>query len=122
MLPGVPRLFRSKFAAVLEYMSSASGFALPVSGSPRTTQRKILLKTNDEYTISGALSRIAQKHPSVKIGSYPHVDRVDCETVVTVEASEADAVQMVVQELLNALPKQIVIGTEGGNSLLNGDE
>eukprot|EP00180_Rhodochaete_pulchella_P002596 Plantae.Rhodophyta-Rhodochaete_pulchella.ctg39839.p1 GENE.Plantae.Rhodophyta-Rhodochaete_pulchella.ctg39839~~Plantae.Rhodophyta-Rhodochaete_pulchella.ctg39839.p1 ORF type:complete len:109 (+),score=14.67 Plantae.Rhodophyta-Rhodochaete_pulchella.ctg39839:1-327(+) len=72
-----------------------------------------------EAEVAGAVADVAKKYEGdqIEIGSYPYVDRKDCQTILTVEATDARKVNITVSELLSKLPMRNVLGVEDGSDL-----
>lgn len=101
LLPGVPSLFRMQLETVL-------------SSLPRTAVHlRSLYLSKGEAEIAAALDRVALGMPDVDIGSYPAViSGADHRVRVTVEAAEAERVELVVARLRSELPAGAVLRVE----------
>jgi len=97
MLPGIPRLFEAKLAALRAEMG----------GRPPTV-RSVYLRS-DESQIAPLLGRAADEFRSVKIGSYPRSEGEDHRVWITVEADDAATVNAAVERLLELLPEEDVV-------------
>ncbi len=75
VLPGIPKLVRRKWPII----------APRLGGAPVHLAR--LFAMDDEPSIAGPLSAVAEAHPSVLIGSYPR-DAEDHRLIVTVEGAD----------------------------------
>ncbi|MGZ3480182.1 MAG: competence/damage-inducible protein A [Myxococcaceae bacterium] len=101
LLPGVPSLFRMQLETVL-------------SSLPRTAVHlRSLYLSRGEAEIAATLDRVALGMPDVGIGSYPAVTSgADHRVRVTVEAAEAERVELVVARLRSELPAGAVLRVE----------
>ncbi len=97
MLPGVPRLFGAKLAALRVEM----GGRPPTVGS-------IYLRS-DESAIAPLLGRAADEFRAVKIGSYPRSEDEDHRVWITVEADGPATVTAAIKRLLELLPEEDVV-------------
>jgi molybdenum cofactor synthesis domain-containing protein len=91
VLPGVPELFRSKFAAIRDRFRAEPFFASAV------------YTREDEFDIAARLDRVASTHPKVEIGSYPTFTRDDYRVKITIESKEESAVRDAKAALLELL-------------------
>ncbi|MDH5752124.1 MAG: competence/damage-inducible protein A [Deltaproteobacteria bacterium] len=99
ILPGVPELFRLKFAAIKERFRATPCHL-----------REVFLKT-DEGRIAQLLEKTAAENDTVLIGSYPSLFRDDYSVKVTLEGRDSGLVERVFHDLctsLEALQVQIV--------------
>ena len=102
LFPGVPQFFRYQFDRIA-----------PLLQAPPFRLALVFLSAGEEE-VAPALDAVALANPDVEIGSYPRFDaEADHRVKVTVEAKDGARVQAVVEALLAALPKAIVIRTEG---------
>jgi len=101
LLPGVPSLFKLQLETVL-------------SSLPRSAVHvRSLYLSQGEAEIAAALDRVALEMPEVGIGSYPAVTSgADHRVRVTVEAAEAERVELVVARLRSELPEGAVLRVE----------
>jgi molybdenum cofactor synthesis domain-containing protein len=81
ILPGVPEIFRHKFAAIRERFRAAPFHTTAV------------FTREDEFDLASRLNRVAATYPSVAIGSYPNFAEGDYRVKITLEAHEAEAVR-----------------------------
>lgn len=91
ILPGVPEIFRRKFASIRERFRSTP-FAI-----------EILHTSLDEGLLAMHLNRIAAVFPEVAIGSYPQFSDPTWKVRVTLESKDAAAVERATRELKTAL-------------------
>jgi len=96
ILPGVPEIFRRKFASIRERFRSTP-FAI-----------EILHTSLDEGLLAMHLNRIAATFPEVAIGSYPQFTDPSWKVRVTLESKNAGAVARATVELKAALAGTIV--------------
>ncbi|MGZ6134730.1 MAG: competence/damage-inducible protein A [Myxococcaceae bacterium] len=101
LLPGVPSLFRMQLETVLSSLPRAA------------VHLRSLYLSRGEAEIAATLDRVALGMPDVGIGSYPAVTSgADHRVRVTVEAAEAERVELVVARLRSELPAGAVLRVE----------
>ncbi len=100
ILPGVPEIFRSKFQAIRERFRSA-----PFHSS-------VIFTSEDEFDIAPRLNQVANLNPNVAIGSYPNFEAADYRVKITLEATEAGAVERAKSLLIKLLPPRTIVRTE----------
>ena len=101
LLPGVPSLFKLQLETVLSSLPKAA------------VHVRSLYLSQGEAEIAAALDRVALGMPDVGIGSYPAVTSGAVHRVrVTVEAAEAERVELVVARLRSELPEGAVLRVE----------
>jgi molybdenum cofactor synthesis domain-containing protein len=100
LLPGIPRLFVAKLAALGEELE----------GRPLVTQSLYL--RSDESRVAPTLSEVDNEFPEVKIGSYPRFDDSEYRIWITVEAAEREAVFAAVARLKELLPTDEIVRVE----------
>ena len=91
VLPGVPRLFRSKFEQL----------APMLEGTPRQTAR--LYTSERETDIAARLSGVVADYPAVVVGSYPRFGEGEYRVIVTVESRDLGQFEAALESLANAL-------------------
>jgi len=97
LMPGVPRLFEAKLGALHGEMTGR-----------RPTLRSVYLNS-DESRVAPLLGQVADEFTDVKIGSYPRFEDEDHRVWVTVESIACDAVDAVIDRLLDLLPGDEVV-------------
>ncbi len=100
IFPGVPRLFRDRFAAVAERFGGARRRCAAVS----TTQ--------GEGEIAEHLEAIVAAFDGVDVGSYPRWDDPEVRVLVTIEADEDERVQAAVDALVARLDPGRLVAIE----------
>ena len=100
VLPGVPDLFRKKFLAIRERFRVA----------PFYTQA--FFTHEDEFDIAAGLTRVAEAHPQVAIGSYPNFATDEYRVKLTLESKESDALAAAAQALRAMLDPQRLVRVE----------
>lgn len=80
VLPGVPKLFRSKLEVVLAGLRGSVLHATRV------------FTDEDETALAARLTAVAGRHPTVQIGSYPRWGEVGFRVMLTLEGTDADDV------------------------------
>jgi len=100
ILPGVPEIFRKKFAAIRERFRAA----------PFHTA--VVYTREDEFDLACRLQQVAATNPAVAIGSYPNFEEEDYRVKITIEANEAEAVARARTSLLTILDPTLVVRCE----------
>ena len=100
ILPGVPEIFRHKFAAIRERFRA----------SPFITSA--VFTREDEFDLASRLQQVAAMNPAVAIGSYPNFDEGDYRVKITIEANEAEDVARAKSCLLTILDPALVVRSE----------
>jgi len=96
ILPGVPELFRRKFASIKERFRD------------QPFHLKQVFTTSEEGHIAHELDRIVAAYASVQVGSYPTFSQPDYKVKVTIEGKDAEAVARACEDLVRALGAAIV--------------
>jgi molybdenum cofactor synthesis domain-containing protein len=91
ILPGVPSIFRRKFAAVRELFR-----ARPIHG-------RAVYSRLGEGAIAGILDEVVAAFPAVEVGSYPHPDAADYQVKITLDGRDARAVDAARDQLVARL-------------------
>ena len=92
VLPGLPKVFRLKLPALVEYLK---GDELPFLS-------RAVYTLCDEGELALPLAQVAQRHTEVSIGSYPVTDCPDYRVKLTIDGRDLDFVERA-QEALRAL-------------------
>jgi molybdenum cofactor synthesis domain-containing protein len=100
ILPGVPVIFRRKFAAIRERFRVA----------PFCTRRVFCMA--EEGVIARHLDAVVAEFPDIAVGSYPRFEAQDYRVIVTLEAKDAAQVAAATEALVARLPANIVVRTE----------
>ncbi len=101
ILPGEPRLFRSKFEAIRNELRTDTTFYC----------QKLYLRSK-ETEVADVLEDIQENHPDVTIGSYPFPWNDDYQELVTVESTGEYAVEKAVEDVLQRIPAESVVKRE----------
>ncbi len=96
IFPGVPDYLRKKFAAISERFRETP-FHLT----------KIFFNQNEEVIAAGLNQTVAQ-FPRLLIGSYPVLNQLEYQVIVTVESKEGAYLEEGVAVLLSLFPKNII--------------
>lgn len=96
VLPGVPSIFRRKFAAVRELHRAS-----PIHA-------RALYSRAGEGAIAGALDETVAAFPAVEVGSYPHLEATDYQVKVTLDGRDAAAVDRATAFLAERLGDELV--------------
>lgn len=99
ILPGIPEIFRRKFAAIRERFRDTP-FHL----------RQIFVRS-EEGEIARHLDQVAERYPSVAVGSYPLLAAAEDghRVKLTLESKDLQAVERAVDELTSLLGEEIII-------------
>lgn len=100
IFPGIPEYLRKKFSAIKERFRSASFYL-----------KRLFLNAN-ESDIAAILNTIVAENIKVTFGSYPVLGNPEYQIIVTAESRSKDALNKAVNELLNKLPKEILVKIE----------
>jgi molybdenum cofactor synthesis domain-containing protein len=100
VLPGVPEIFRHKFAAIRERFRAAPFHTAAV------------YTREDEFDLASRLRQVAATNPTVAIGSYPNFEEKDYRVKITIEANEAEAVARAKSFLITLLDPALVVRSE----------
>jgi molybdenum cofactor synthesis domain-containing protein len=100
ILPGVPELFRKKFLAIRERFRVAPFYA------------RALFTHEEEFDIAGNLTRVAEAHPRVAIGSYPNFSSPDYRVKLTIESKDGVALEAAVAALMEILDREKFVRSE----------
>lgn len=100
ILPGVPVIFRRKFDAIRERFRQ----------TPFHLRRVYCMA--EEGAIAAQLDAIVTAHPGVSVGSYPRFEAQDYRVIVTFECKDAEVCSRAVEELVAALPREVVVKVE----------
>jgi FAD synthetase len=100
VLPGVPELFRSKFAALRDRFRA------------QPFHTRTVFTMQDEFDIAEAMNQLAADHPRVIIGSYPSFTSGDYKVKITLESKDAGAVEVALSALLAVLEPSALVRTE----------
>ena len=96
ILPGVPELFRKKFASIKERFRD------------QPFHLKSVFTTSEEGQIAHELDRIVAAFATVQVGSYPTFSQPDYKVKVTIEGKDAEAVARACEDLCRALGVSVV--------------
>lgn len=99
VFPGIPEFLRKKFCAMKERFR----------GEPYHLRRVYI--NSEECLIAESLDAVARKYPVVEIGSYPKIGEREYRVLVTLESRSEKDLSDAVTELLDILPRNIVVGT-----------
>jgi len=91
VLPGVPKLFRRKLEEVIPRFL----------GTEVSTVR--LYTRRQEWEFAAALQQVAERYPTVGIGSYPRFNAGDFYVLLTLESRDAPSLDLATQELRQTL-------------------
>jgi molybdenum cofactor synthesis domain-containing protein len=96
VLPGVPVIFRRKFAAVRELFRAG-----PIHS-------RAIFSRDGEGTIAATLDAAVAAFPQVVIGSYPRIDAPDHKVKITLDGRDREAVDRAVAQLVRELGPAVV--------------
>jgi molybdenum cofactor synthesis domain-containing protein len=100
ILPGVPELFRRKFAAIRERFRVAPFYA------------RAIYTQEDEFDLAGRLQAVAGAHPQVAIGSYPNFSSPEYRVKLTLESKDAAALEAALTALTALLDRGQLVRSE----------
>jgi molybdenum cofactor synthesis domain-containing protein len=100
VLPGVPEIFRQKFAALRERFRE-SPFHL----------RSVFVRI-PEGTLAEHLNELLRRHPELMLGSYPEFLNPEYKVKVTLESKDPKYVEQALEEFLQRLPADAVVRVE----------
>ncbi len=101
ILPGDPRLFRSKFSAIRNELRTSHVFHV----------QNIYVDMN-ESDLSPMLGQLQEQFPDVDIGSYPTPWNDEYKEMVTIESTDEGSVRNVASTLLDQLPSECIVRQE----------
>jgi molybdenum cofactor synthesis domain-containing protein len=96
ILPGVPQIFRMKWAAIRERFREEPYFL------------KQVYTTLDEGAMAHHLDRVVAEHAGVQVGSYPRLGEPDYRVKITLESKQAAAVEAATRVLCELLGGAVV--------------
>lgn len=100
IFPGIPEYLRNKFPLIRE-MFRSTAFNL-----------KRLYLNCHEADIADILNKVVEEHKDVAFGSYPVLGEPDYRVIITAESKSHDYLEKSFDELLDKLPKEIVVRIE----------
>lgn len=102
VFPGVPQIFKHKFAVVREELKDQGRFFC-----------RTVYVTLDEPTLAPMLDRLALAHPRVNIGSYLYWgDDSDYRTKLTIDGREQTDVERCFEDMLASISSERVVRFE----------
>jgi molybdopterin-biosynthesis enzyme MoeA-like protein len=102
ILPGIPEIFRDKCAAICRRLD-ADPFHL-----------RAIYTRLPESAIAALLSRTLETFPELMLGSYPKLNDPEYRVRVTLESKNAEYLERAFRTLMDMLPPDAVVRTEGG--------
>lgn len=102
IFPGVPEIFRRKFHAIKDRFRE-----------PPFHLRTVHLGV-DESVVAATLYAIAAAFPSVQLGSYPTLSRIDYRVKLTLESKNPEELSEAFAALMRGLPREAVVRVEEG--------
>ena len=100
IFPGIPEYIRKKFPLIKEIFRSTA-FNL-----------KRLYLNCHEAEIADILNKVVEGHKDVAFGSYPILGEPDYRVIITAESKFNDHLEKSLDELLDKLPKEIIVRIE----------
>ncbi len=98
IFPGIPELFRMKFPVLREMLG----------GDAAISSRAVYLRS-EEGQIAAPLSEVVERHPGVKIGSYPRWGDTEYRVKVTFDGTDSEAIESALQAFLRQMPADEVV-------------
>lgn len=96
VLPGVPAIFRRKFASVREMFRAG-----PIHS-------RAVYSREDEGSIAAALDAVVAEFPLVTVGSYPHFDVPDHRVQITLDGRDREMVERATARVVERLGAAVV--------------
>jgi molybdenum cofactor synthesis domain-containing protein len=100
ILPGIPELFRDKFAAIKHRFA----------GSPY--HLRVVYTRVYESAIAEPLNQTLAAFPQLQLGSYPKLNEPEYRVRVTLESKDREYVDRALAHLMRLLPPSAVVRTE----------
>ena len=100
IFPGIPEYIRKKFPLIKEIFRSTA-FNL-----------KRLYLNCHEAEVADILNKVVEGHKDVAFGSYPILGKPDYRVIITAESKFNDHLEKSLDELLDKLPKEIIVRIE----------
>lgn len=100
IFPGIPAILRKKFETIKEQFREDPFFL------------RMLFLSAQEDRIAHYLITVLRFYPSLELGSYPEIDRMDYQVKVTMESKDKAYLDAAYQYLLTLLPAQFVVRSE----------
>jgi molybdopterin-biosynthesis enzyme MoeA-like protein len=101
IFPGVPEIFRLKFAVLRAQLNQGQRF-----------YSRAVLTMCDEGEIAAQLSSVAEQHPLLFIGSYPRFRATDYRLKVTVDGPDEVQVAHALEQIIAFLPRDKIVRVE----------
>jgi molybdopterin-biosynthesis enzyme MoeA-like protein len=101
IFPGVPEIFRLKFAVLRAQLNQGQRF-----------YSRAVLTMCDEGEIAAQLSSVAEQHPQLFIGSYPRFRATDYRLKVTVDGPDEAQVAHALEQIVAFLPRDKIVRVE----------
>jgi molybdopterin-biosynthesis enzyme MoeA-like protein len=101
IFPGVPEIFRLKFPVLRAHLAQGPGF-----------HSRAVFAQCDEGEIAAQLAAVAERHPQLAIGSYPHFRADDYRLKITVDGADQEQVTRALTEVVALLPHDKVVRVE----------
>ncbi len=100
ILPGIPEIFRDKFAAIKSRFAVDPYFM------------RVVYTRTAESTIAQYLNRTLEAFPLLQLGSYPKLGDPEYRVRVTLESKDREYVTRAFEHLLALLPAEAIVRTE----------
>jgi molybdopterin-biosynthesis enzyme MoeA-like protein len=101
IFPGVPEIFRMKFAVLRAELNQGTSF-----------YSRAVLAMCDEGEIATPLAQVAHRHPELFIGSYPRFRSADHRLKLTVDGADEARVSRALEEIVAFLPANSIVRIE----------
>lgn len=102
ILPGIPEIFRDKCTAICRRLD-VDPFHL-----------RAIYTRLPESSIAACLNRTLETFPELMLGSYPKLNDPEYRVRITLESKDVDYLERAFQKLVELLPPDAVVRTEGG--------
>lgn len=101
IFPGVPEIFRLKFAVLRAHLNQGQRF-----------YSRAVLTMCDEGEIASQLTLVAGQNPQLFIGSYPRFRSSDYRLKVTVDGADEARVAQALEQIIASLPQDKIVRIE----------
>jgi molybdenum cofactor synthesis domain-containing protein len=100
ILPGIPELFRAKFAEIKSRFAVDPYFL------------RVVYTRAMESTLAGYLNETLEAFPLLQLGSYPTLSDPEYHVRVTLESKDQEYVNRAFEHLMGRLPPDVIVRTE----------
>ena len=101
IFPGVPEIFRAKFPVLRDRLRADAPFV-----------SRALYTTCDEFELAPMLTRVAEEHTAVGIGSYLRWNEPSYRVKLTFDGRDGEAVEAAFEAMVAQIPEGKLVRTE----------